>query len=63
MENFSCSECKVVASSLSNSCPSCGSRFYSINDRQRFVGIATLLCVAIVAGIFSIVQSVPVIAS
>ncbi len=63
MENFNCSKCNVVANSLSNSCPSCGGRFYSVNYRQRALGIATLLCIATAAGFFTLVQSVPAIAS
>ena len=63
MENYSCKKCNVVANSLSNSCPSCGTSFYSVNDRQRILGIATILCLAIAMGYITLVQSVPVIAS
>ena len=50
MENFSCKKCNVIANSLSSSCPSCGDKFYSMNDRQRILGIATLVCIAIATG-------------
>ena len=63
MENFSCNKCNLVANSLSNSCPSCGSRFYSVNDRKRILGLATLICIAITTGFFTFVQSVPAVAS
>ena len=63
MENYTCNKCNVVANSLTNSCPSCGSRFYYVNDRQRILGIATFICIAIAAGFFSLLQSLPVIAS
>jgi len=63
MDNFNCTKCNVVANSLSMSCPSCGSRFYAGNGTQRIVGILALLSVAIAAGFFTIVQSVPAIAS
>ena len=63
MENYTCDKCNVVANSLTNSCPSCGSRFYYVNDRQRILGIATLICIAIAAGFFTFLQSLPAIAS
>ena len=63
MENNVCNKCNVVANSLSNSCPSCGSTFVNVNDRQRILGIATLICVAIATGFFTFIQSVPAIAS
>ena len=63
MENFSCKKCNVIANSLSSSCPSCGDKFYSMNDRQRILGIATLVFIAIATGFFTLVQSVPAIAS
>ena len=63
MENYVCDKCSVVANSLSNSCPSCGSRFYYVNDRQRILGVATLICIAIATGFFTFVQSLPAIAS
>ena len=63
MENYSCKKCSVIANSLSSSCPSCGDKFYSMNDRQRILGIATLVCIAIATGFFTLVQSVPAIAS
>ena len=63
MENYTCNKCNVVANSLTNSCPSCGSRFYYVNDRQRILGIATLICIAIAASFFTFVQSLPAIAS
>ena len=63
MENNVCNKCNVVANSLSNSCPSCGSKFVDVTDRQRMLGIATLICVAIVTGFFTFIQSVPAIAS
>ena len=63
MENNVCNKCNVVANSLSNSCPSCGSAFVNVNDRQRILGIATLICVAIATGFFTFIQSVPAIAS
>ena len=63
MENYTCNKCNVVANSLTNSCPSCGSRFYYVNDRQRKLGIATLVCIVIAAGFFTFLQSVAAIAS
>ena len=63
MENYICDKSNVVANSLSNSCPSCGSKFYYVNARQRILGIATLICIAIATGFFTFVQSVPAIAS
>jgi len=63
MENYNCKKCNVVANSLSISCPSCGSRFYAVNDKQRILGIVALISVAIATGFFTIVQSVPAIAS
>jgi len=63
MESFNCNKCNVVANSLSMSCPSCGSRFYAGNGKQRILGIVALLSVAIATGFFTIVQSVPAIAS
>ena len=63
MDNFSCNKCNVVANSLSVSCPSCGNKFFSVNDRQRILGVATLICVAIATGLFTFLQSVPAIAS
>ena len=63
MESYVCTKCSVVANSLSHSCPSCGSRFGYVNDRQRVLGIATIICVAIAAAFFTFVQSVPAIAS
>ena len=63
MEKNVCDKCNVVANSLSNSCPSCGSKFFDVNDRQRILGIATLICVAIATGFFTFLQSVPAIAS
>ena len=63
MENYTCNKCNVVANSLTNSCPSCGSRFYYVNERQRILGIATLICIAIAAIFFTFVQSLPAIAS
>ena len=63
MENNVCNKCNVVANSLSNSCPSCGSKFVDVTDRQRIFGIATLICVAIATGFFTFIQSVPAIAS
>ena len=63
MENNNCKQCSVVANSLSKSCPNCGVRFYPVNHKQRILGIATLLSIAIAAGFFTIVQSVPGIVS
>ncbi len=63
MENFVCDECKIVTNSLSSSCPSCGSRFYYVNERQRILGIATIICIALATGFFTLVQSIPAIAS
>ena len=63
MKNNICNKCNVVANSLSNSCPSCGSKFHVVNERQRMLGIVTLICVAIATGFFTFVQSVPAIAS
>ena len=63
MENYNCVKCNVVANSLSNSCPSCGSSFYSVSDRQRIIGLATLVCIAIATAFFTLAQSVPAIAS
>ena len=63
MDNFVCNKCNVVANSLSNSCPSCGSKFFYVNDRQRILGIATIVCIAIATGFFTFLQSVPAIAS
>ena len=63
MENNVCNKCNLVANSLTNSCPSCGSKFSDVNDRQRILGIATLICVAIATGLFTFLQSVPAIAS
>ena len=63
MKNYICENCSVVANSLSNSCPSCGNKFYYVNDRQRILGIATLVCIAIATGFFTFIQSVPAIAS
>ena len=34
-----------------------------MNDRQRILGIATLVCIAIATGFFTLLQSVPAIAS
>ena len=34
-----------------------------MNDRQRILGIATLVCIAIATGFFTLVQGVPAIAS
>jgi hypothetical protein len=62
MENNNCNNCNVVANSLSSSCPSCGTSFYTVSDRQRVLGIATLLCIAIMAGFFTIGQSFPAVA-
>ena len=63
MKNNVCNKCNVVANSLSISCPSCGTKFFDSNDRQRILGIATLICVAIATGFFTFLQSVPAIAS
>ena len=63
MEHYSCNKCNIVANSLSNSCPSCGSRFFYVNDRQRILGVAALICVVIATGFFTLLQSVPAIAS
>ena len=63
MDNYVCDKCNVVANSLSNSCPSCGSRFFYVNDRQRILGVAALICVVIATGFFTLLQSVPAIAS
>ena len=63
MENYVCNKCNVVANSLSNSCPSCGSRFFYVNDRQRILGVAALICVVIATAFFTLLQSVPAIAS
>ena len=63
MESNTCDKCNVVANSLTISCPNCGSRFYCVNDRQRLLGIATLICIAIAAGFFTFLQSAPAIAS
>ena len=63
MKQNSCNRCNVVANSLSMSCPNCGVRFYPVNDKQRILGIATLLSIAIAAGFFTIIQSVPAVVS
>ena len=63
MENYVCNKCNVVANSLSNSCPSCGSRFFYVNDRQRILGVAALICLVIATGLFTLLQAVPAIAS
>ena len=63
MENYVCNKCNVVANSLSNSCPSCGSRFFYVNDRQSILGVAALICAVIATGFFTLLQSVPAIAS
>ena len=63
MEHNICKRCSVVANSLSMSCPNCGVRFYPVNDKQRILGIATLLSIAIAAGFFTIFQTVPAIVS
>jgi hypothetical protein len=62
MEKYNCNKCSVVANSLSESCPACGTPFYDLNDRQRILGIATLLCIAIATGFFTLGQSFPAIA-
>ena len=62
MENLNCTKCNVVANSLSVSCPACGTPFYDLNGRQRILGIATLLCIAIATGFFTLGQSFPAIA-
>ena len=63
MEIRICDKCNIVANSLSNSCPSCGSKFDHTNERQRILGITTLICIGIATAFFTFVQSVPVIAS
>ena len=63
MKNYTCDKCSVVANSLTNSCPSCGNRFYYVNERQRILGITTVICIAIATAFFTFIQSVPVIAS
>ena len=62
MENHNCNKCNVVANSLSSSCPGCGTSFYGVNDRQRVLGIATLLCIAVATGFFTLGQSFTAIA-
>lgn len=63
MEKYNCNKCHLVANSLSESCPACGTPFYDLNDRQRILGVATLLCIGIAMGFFIFGQSFPAIAS
>jgi len=62
MEKYNCNKCTLVTNSLSEFCPACGTPFYDLNYRQRILGIATLLCIAIATGFFILEQSFPAIA-